>query len=243
MLAPARALAALSGVLAFAGWDWEAAPSPPPPSVHDASAADAGLTPRPAPRTPARPMSFLGADWLTRPEREAEEQPERMLDALQLRAGDTVADVGAGVGYHAWRLSARVGPAGKVYATDIQPEMLELLRKNIAQRGLTNVIPVQATRQRTGLPDGSVDVLLLVDVYHEAADPQGFLRQLRRALKPTGRLVLVEFRAEDPDLPVRPEHKLSAEQAIAELTEGGFQLSEQAEFLPRQHLLVFVPQR
>jgi protein-L-isoaspartate O-methyltransferase len=241
MAGSARRLAALALALALPGCHRGAAPVLPTPAVLGAASTDAGLGPKAPPRTPARPMSVLGADWLTRPEREAEEQPERMLDALHVRPGDTVADVGAGVGYHAWRLSARVGSDGKVYATDIQPGMLELLRRNIAEHGITNVVSVQATPESTGLRDASIDVVLLVDVYHEAPDPQAFLRQLRRALKPSGRLVLVEFRAEDPDVPIRPEHKMSAEQAIAELAEGGFHLSERQEFLPWQHLLVFVP--
>ncbi len=186
-------------------------------------------------------MSFRGASWLTRPEREEQEQPERMLDALGLRPGQTVADVGAGVGYHAWRLSARVGPGGKVYATDVQPEMLALLRANMAQRQVRNVVAVLATPDSTGLPEASLDLALLVDVYHEAPDPAAFLGQLRRALKPTGRLALVEFRAEDPEVPIRAEHKMTADQVIAELALGGFRLAERHEFLPWQHLLLFVP--
>ena len=188
-------------------------------------------------------MSFKAAAWLTRPEREAQEQPEQMLDALGLRPGQTVADVGAGVGYHAWRLAARVGPAGKVYATDVQPEMLGLLKANMAERGVRNVVAVLATAQSTGLPEGAIDLALLVDVYHEAPDPQAFLRQLRGALKPDGRLALVEFRAEDPDVPIRAEHKMTADQVIAELAVGGFRLLERHEFLPWQHLLLFVPAR
>lgn len=186
-------------------------------------------------------MSWQGASWLTRPERELEEQPDRMIRALHLLPGQTVADVGAGVGYHAWRLAARVGPTGTVYATDIQKEMLELLKENMARHDVHTVVPVLATAEGTGLPDGAVDLALLVDVYHEAPDPQAFLRQLRRALKPSGRLALVEFRAEDPDVPIQPEHKMTADQVIAELALGGFRLAERYEFLPWQHLLVFVP--
>jgi len=203
---------------------------------------DAGQ-PGVAPRTPARPMSFKAASWLTRAEREAQEQPERMLDALRLRPGQTVADVGAGVGYHAWRLAARVGPKGKVYATDVQPEMLALLRANTAARQVRNVVAVLATPESTGLPEASIDLVLLVDVYHEAPDPQAFLGQLHRALKPTGRLALVEFRAEDPEVPIRAEHKMTADQVIAELALGRFRLAERHEFLPWQHLLLFVPAR
>jgi ubiquinone/menaquinone biosynthesis C-methylase UbiE len=188
-------------------------------------------------------MGWQSAGWLTRPEREQQEDPERLVDALHLRPGDVVADVGAGVGYHAWRLSKRVGPRGKVYATDLQPEMLKLLREAMVQRGAGNVVAVQATADSTGLPEASVDVALLVDVYHEAQDPLAFLGQLRRALKPTCRLVLVEFRAEDPAVPIRAEHKMTAEQVIAELAAGGYRLTERNESLPWQHLLVFVPAR
>jgi protein-L-isoaspartate O-methyltransferase len=204
---------------------------------------DAGTLLLPQARQPAAPMGWQSAWWLTRPGREVEEQPERMLDALHLRRGDTVADVGAGVGYHAWRLSARVGPSGTVYATDVQPEMVALLRQTVASRGLHNVVTVKATPEGSGLPDAGMDLILLVDVYHEVEAPLAFLGQLRRALKPTGRLALVEFRAEDPSVPIRAEHKMTAEQVIAELAAGGFRLTERDESLPWQHLLLFVPVR
>ena len=186
-------------------------------------------------------MGWQAAGWLTRPEREAEEAPERMLDALHIRPGETVADVGAGVGFHAFRLSARVGPSGTVYATDIQPEMVQLLRQGAAARGLRNVVTVQATEERTGLPERGVDLVLLVDVYHEVQHPEAFLRQVRQALRPAGRLALVEFRAEDPSVPIHAEHKMTAEQVIAELAASGFRLTDRDESLPWQHLLVFVP--
>ena len=193
----------------------------------------------PAQRAPAPTMSYRGADWLTRDERLAEEQPERMLDALHLRKGAVVADIGAGVGYHSWRLAARVGPRGMVYATDLQPEMLALLAAEMKARGVGNVVPVLSEQARTGLPDGAIDLALLVDVYHELAEPQPFLAALRRALKPGGRVALVEFRGEDPAVPIRAEHKMTAAQVIAELRTGGFELVQREEFLPWQHLLVF----
>jgi SAM-dependent methyltransferase len=229
-------------VLAASAWQ-----TPPPllsqPASQPEAGTDAGTLLRLPAREPAAPMGWQSAGWLTRPEREAQELPERMLDGLHLRPGDTVADVGAGVGYHAWRLSARVGPTGTVYATDLQPEMLALLRQTVAERGLRNVVTVQATKEGTGLPDGTMDLILLVDVYHEVQAPLGFLAQLRRALKPKGRLALVEFRAEDPAVPIRAEHKMTAEQVIAELAAGGFRLTERDESLPWQHLLLFVPVR
>ncbi|MGO9764530.1 MAG: class I SAM-dependent methyltransferase [Myxococcaceae bacterium] len=238
-----QSLCALALACALAAGPGEAGPNQPALFPGPPTASDAGTLPKAEPRTPARPMGVKAASWLTRPEREVQEQPERMLDALGLSPGQTVADVGAGVGYHAWRLAARVGPSGRVYATDLQPEMLALLRATMAQRDVHNVLPILATTDSTGLPDASVDLALLVDVYHEAADPQAFLRQLRRALKASGRLVLVEFRAEDPSVPIRSEHKMAADQVIAELALGGFQLTERQEFLPWQHLLVFVPVR
>lgn len=207
------------------------------PAPRDTAARDA------AAREPARTMSYRGAGWLTRDERLAEEQPDAMLDALHVPEGAVVADIGAGVGYHSWRLAARVGERGKVYATDLQPEMLTLLAANLKQRGIDNVIPVLSEQARTGLPDGAIDLALMVDVYHELQEPQPFLRALRRALKPQGRLALVEFRAEDPKVPIQPAHKMTAAQVIAELHRGGFKLVQREEFLPWQHLLVFQAQR
>jgi len=238
-----RSLWALTLALASSACHREAASGEPPQTAAAEPAQDAGKPARAAPRVPAQPLGWQSAGWLIRPEREAQEQPERMLDALHLKQGDTVADVGAGVGYHAWRIATRVGPKGTVYATDLQPEMLELLREAMRLRGIKNVIPVQATPLSTGLPEGKLDVALLVDVYHEVTEPQAFLRELRKSLKPEGRLVLVEFRAEDKDVPIRAEHKMTAEQVIAELALGGFRLTERQEFLPWQHLLVFVPAR
>lgn len=236
-------LLALTGALASSTSAAQASGAQALAPATDAAARDGGAAARLEPRVPAQRMGWQSAGWLIRPEREAQEQPESMLDALHLKQGETVADVGAGAGYHAWRIAKRVGPKGTVYATDIQPEMLELLREAMRQRGIRNVVAVQASEENTGLPEGQLDVALLVDVFHEVTEPQAFLRQLRRALKPTGRLVLVEFRAEDPEVPIRAEHKMTAEQVIGELALGGFRLTERHEFLPWQHLLVFVPAR
>ena len=137
-------------------------------------------------------MSYLGADWLTRAERIAEEQPEVMLDALRIVPGMQVADIGAGVGYHALRISPRVGAAGKVHATDLQPEMLELLVAAVREAGLRNVEAVRSSDRATGLPDATIDLALMVDVYHELAEPAAFMRDLRRAMAPGGRIALVE---------------------------------------------------
>src|SRR5437867_4216445 len=126
-------------------------------------------------RTPAETMSYLGADWLTRLERIEEEQPDRMLDALHVRPGMVVADIGAGVGYHALRLAAMVGAEGRVYATDIQPEMLAMLRRALTDHGVNNVVPVLSGDTTTGLPRGAIDLALMVDVYHELNQPERFL--------------------------------------------------------------------
>jgi ubiquinone/menaquinone biosynthesis C-methylase UbiE len=184
-------------------------------------------------------MGVAGADWLVRSEREAEEQPDRALDELDLRRGMIVADVGAGAGYFTWRLAERVGPQGKVYANDIQPAMLDLLRKNVAARGLTNVEPVLGAEADPKLPAGAIDLILLVDVYHEFGEPQAMLARLREALKPGGRLALLEYRAEDPSVPIRPEHKMTIAQVKAELEPEGFRLERVSNVLPRQHILVF----
>ena len=184
-------------------------------------------------------MSYLGADWLTRPERIEEEQPDRMLAALRLRPGMVVADIGAGVGYHALRMSPLVGAEGRVYATDLQPEMLAMLRKSLAERGVGNVIPILSSDTTTGLPKGGIDLALMVDVYHELSQPERFLHALSDALKPDGRLVLVEFRGEDPNVPIKEEHKMTAAQVIRELDAAGFALVERQEFLPWQHILAF----
>jgi ubiquinone/menaquinone biosynthesis C-methylase UbiE len=188
-------------------------------------------------------MSYLGADWLTRPERIAEEQPDRMLAALRITPGMTVADIGAGVGYHALRMSALVGAKGRVHATDVQPEMLTMLRSEVARRGIANVIPVLSGDTTTGLPEGAIDLALMVDVYHELGQPERFLAALKEALKPDGRLALVEFRGEDPGVPIKTEHKMTAEQVVRELSAAGFTLVERQEFLPWQHILIFAKRR
>jgi ubiquinone/menaquinone biosynthesis C-methylase UbiE len=184
-------------------------------------------------------MSFQGADWLVRDTREQEEQPEAMLDALKIKPGSTVADVGAGVGYTSLRLARRVGPEGQVLATDLQPEMLRMLVANARAAGVKNVRPIRATMTDTKLPDGKVDLALMVDVYHECRYPETTLQGLRKALKPGGRLVLVEFRGEDPNVPIKPEHKMTFAQVRREVEPQGFVFKEKFDFLPWQHIIVF----
>ena len=184
-------------------------------------------------------MSHLGADWLTREERTAEEDPDALHAALAVQAGQTACDVGAGSGYHTVRLGRAVGPRGRVVASDLQPEMLALLRAYVAEQGLQNVVAVAATATDPGLPEGGCDLIVLVDVYHELAEPEAMLVAMRRALAPGGRLVLVEFRGEDPDVPIKPEHKMTRAQVLRELQPRGFRLTDEPGELPWQHVMVF----
>jgi tRNA A58 N-methylase Trm61 len=183
-------------------------------------------------------MGVQGADWLNRPEREKEENPEGALDALGIRPGMVVADVGAGTGYMSQRLAKRVGPGGKVYANDLQPEMLRRLRENASKAGITNIETVQGAETDPKLPQGRMDLVLLVDVYHEFSKPREMIDKIRESLKPDGRLVLLEYRKEDPNVPIREEHKMSVAEVKAELEPQGFVLSQVIETLPRQHILI-----
>jgi SAM-dependent methyltransferase len=184
-------------------------------------------------------MGYQGADWLERGERTDEEAPDTALDVLAIPKGASVADVGAGSGYMTVRLSRRVGPDGKVYANDLQPQMLEMLRRRLAQARIDNVTLVLGAVDDPKLPDASVDLELLVDVYHEFSQPQAMLRHLRDALRPKGRLVLLEYRKEDPSIPIRFEHKMTVGEAKLEVEAEGFVLSRVDESLPRQHILIF----
>jgi SAM-dependent methyltransferase len=185
-------------------------------------------------------MGMNGAEWLVRPERVAEENPDGALDAMNLRPGMTIADLGSGVGYMTLRMAKRVGPTGKIYGVDLQPGMLALLEKNAKAAGVSNVIPVLGEPADPKLPQGQIDLILMVDVYHEVSQPQAMLRRIRQALKPDGRLVLLEYRAEDPSIPINPDHKMTVEQVRRELEPEGFRLLEPIETLPRQHLLILV---
>ena len=188
-------------------------------------------------------MGMGGAEWLVRSEREQEEEPDKALDAIGIRAGSTVADIGAGVGYFTWRLAERTGPQGKVYANDIQPEMLDRLRGNMAARGIRNVEPILGAVDDPHLPADRIDLALLVDVYHEFSEPQKMLRGIRASLRADGRLVLLEYRKEDPKVPIRPEHKMSVAGVRAELEPEGFHFEKSLEVLPRQHILIFTKAR
>jgi SAM-dependent methyltransferase len=184
-------------------------------------------------------MGYQGADWLDRDERVTEEEPDMALDAIGIAPRSVVADVGAGSGYMTVRLAKRVGPAGKVYANDIQPEMLARLRQRLTNENITNVVTLLGTVDDPKLPSSAIDLILMVDVYHEFSEPQKMLRRMHDALKPGGRLVLLEYRQEDPSIPIRPEHKMSVAVAKLEVEAEGYTLARVDEVLPRQHILIF----
>jgi len=184
-------------------------------------------------------MGMGGAEWLERSEREIEDMPETALDAIGLKPGMKVADVGAGVGYFSLRLSKRVGAEGVVYANDVQPEMLAMLKERAAKAGVTNIRVILGTESDPKLPKNTFDLVLMVDVYHELSQPQAMLDRLRTSLKDDGRLVLIEYRKEDPHIPIRAEHKMSVSEAKQEVEAEGYHLDKVLEDLPRQHILIF----
>lgn len=190
-------------------------------------------------RTLATPMSYRGADWLEREDREATERPEHVLDVLGLRDGWTVADVGAGSGYFTVRMARRVAPHGRVLATDLQPEMLALLGDKLKAAKVTNVVPLLATESDAKLPRGQLDLVLMVDVYHELPKPAETLAQIRAALRADGRLALVEYRAEDPKVQIKEEHKMTLPQIQKELGANGFVFKASDESLPEQRIVTF----
>ena len=184
-------------------------------------------------------MSVAHADWLTRPERDEEEQPDRVVQALKIPQGATVVDLGAGVGYFTLRLAKQVGPRGRVLAVDIQQGMLDRLARNLDGTSINNVESILASADNPGLPVGEVDLVLLVDVYHEFSHPEQMLAAMRKALKPNGRIALVEFRTEDPKVPIKILHKMSKKQIMKEFPPNGLKLVEQYDKLPWQHLMFF----
>lgn len=190
-------------------------------------------------RQVASTMHFAGAPWLMRESREREEDCQRLLAALKLKPGQTVCDVGCGNGFYTLQLAKLVGSTGKVWAVDIQPEMLGMLRTRIEKTEIENIEPKLGTVTDPRLPPESCDLILLVDVYHEFSHPEQMLRAMRRSLKPAGRIALAEFRAEDPDVPIKPLHKMSKEQILKEFTPNGFRLVEEFDDLPWQHLMFF----
>ena len=186
----------------------------------------------------AHVMGHQAAAWLERPEREEEEQPEKLIELMALRPTDVVADIGAGTGYFSFRMAAKV-PQGKVLAVDIQQEMLDLLSTAAKERGVKNVEPVLGKVDDPKLPAAEVDVVLLVDAYHEFDHPREMMEGIVRGLKPNGRVVLVEYRGEDPEVPIKPLHKMTEAQATKELAAVGLSHVKTHEDLPRQHVMVF----
>ncbi|MEM7586994.1 MAG: class I SAM-dependent methyltransferase [Acidobacteriota bacterium] len=183
-------------------------------------------------------MGYAGMSWLERPDRETTEMPDRVVEALGLAADDVVADVGAGSGYFSFRLAAQV-PAGKVLAVDLQPEMLGVLERRARELGFDNVEPVQGTVTDPNLPEAAVDLVLMVDAYHEFSHPYEMMQAIFRSLAPGGRVVLVEYRGEDPSVPIKPLHKMTEAQARREMKAVGLTWIETLDFLPQQHVLIF----
>lgn len=195
-------------------------------------------------REPANVMSWEKADWLEREGRAESEKPELVIQAMELKAGMTVAEIGAGTGFFSRRIAKVVGPAGKVYAEDIQPQMLDLLKQRTAKEGAGNVIPVLGTETDPRLPAHSVDRVLLVDVYHEFQKPEPMLAAIRRCLAPGGTVTLVEYRLEgDTASHINIKHRMSVEQVLSEWTAAGFELVRRNEALPSQHVFIFSARR
>jgi ubiquinone/menaquinone biosynthesis C-methylase UbiE len=186
----------------------------------------------------AQVMSHFGIDWLERQEREQEENTTQLLKNLAVQPGMAIADIGAGSGYHSTLLSKMVGN-GKVYAVDVEREMIAFLNERIKREGKKNIIPVLSTEKTVSLPANSMDLMLLVDVYHEFSFPYEMAQSMLEALKPGGKLVLVEFRAEDPNVPIKTIHKMSQQQAVKEFKAAGFSFEKNISNLPWQHCLIF----
>jgi ubiquinone/menaquinone biosynthesis C-methylase UbiE len=191
----------------------------------------------------AHVMGHQGAGWLERPEREKEEQPGKLMKALGLKGGETIADIGAGSGYFTFRLARKVGPTGTVYAVDIQKEMLQIIRRKIKAQKVSNVVPVLGTSTDPKLKEGSVDLILLVDVYHEFSHPYEMTVALVKALRPGGRLVFVEYRMEDPEVPIKLLHKMSEKQVRKEMAIHPVRHVKTLDVLPRQHIILFEKKR
>jgi ubiquinone/menaquinone biosynthesis C-methylase UbiE len=187
----------------------------------------------------AQVMGHQAADWLERPEREQEENPALVMKSLHLKPGDAVADIGAGTGYYSRRLAQTVGTNGVVYAVEIQQEMLDILTNKMEQLNIHNVKPVLGTITDPNLAPASLDLILMVDVYHEFDHPYEMTAAMVRALKPGGRLVFVEFRGEDPKVPIKPLHKMTEAQVRKEMASFPIKWVETLEVLPIQHIIIF----
>lgn len=191
-------------------------------------------------RTPAQVMSFRSADWLEREGRIRQEQPDKVIATMGVKAGDMVADVGCGTGFFTRRLARAVGPSGAVYAVDIQPEMLDRLRQSTEAEGLTNVLPVLGTDRDPALPMGKIDWIIIADVYHEMQEPKAMLKALKASLAPEGRIALLEYRALGKSAShIHHDHRMTVKQVLSEWEPAGFELDHLHEFLPSQHFFIF----
>lgn len=184
-------------------------------------------------------MGYQGAEWLDRPEREKEERTDKLLKALPLKPGMVIADLGAGSGYYTFPIADKVGPKGKVYAVDIQKEMLDIIKRRMKAREVANIEPVLGTISDPKLPEGKVDLILMVDVYHEFSHPYEMTVAMVKALKPGGLLVFVEYRMEDPMVPIKLVHKMSQKQVIQEMRPHPVKHVKTLDMLPWQHVMLF----
>ena len=189
----------------------------------------------------AATMHYLGAEWLTRESRQREEDCEQLLKALDFQPGQTICDLGCGNGFYTLQIAEKVGKKGKVLAVDIQPEMLHMLELRAKELQIDNIELVLGTEDDPKLAEASVDQILLVDVYHEFSKPAEMLTAMKKSLKPKGEIILVEFRGEDPEVPIKPLHKMTKEQINKEISAHGFELTRQYDQLPWQHVLWFTP--
>ncbi len=187
----------------------------------------------------AHVMGASGSEWLERSSRQQEEHSDQAIDSLPLQPNSVVADIGAGTGYYTFRIAAKI-PAGKVFAVDVQDEMIAQLQSKKKTTHANNVEVIKGSETSSNLPANSVDLAIMVDVYHELEYPHEVLRSLYKALKPNGKLLLLEYRKEDPSIPIKELHKLSVQQANRELAANGFLLYQRKEFLPMQHYLLYM---
>ena len=184
-------------------------------------------------------MGHLAAGWLERPEREREEMPNRLIEMLKLKEGDVVADIGVGTGYIARRISPKIGETGTIYGVEIQQEMLDILDEKMAEEGITNIKGILGTITDPKLPPNSVDLVIMVDVYHEFSHPYEMMQNICRGLKIGGRVAFIEYRLEDDNVPIKRLHKMSELQVIKEATPHPLSWVETLDDLPWQHVIIF----
>jgi len=210
-----------------------------PAGLHSEPPATEAAPARYMGREIATTMHYTGADWLLRESRQREEDCKRLIKELRVKPGQVICDMGCGNGFYTLKLAQLTGKTGKVYAVDIQQEMLDMLQRRAQAAKLENIVALLGTETDPHLPAGSLDLVLMVDVYHEFSQPEPMLKAIRKSLKPTGRIALVEFRAEDPNVPIKSEHKMSKQQILKEFPANGLKLTGQFDDLPWQHLMYF----